>query len=97
VYLSTGRFTTGEESEEGVQRQAQYSDELDAAAALLKSGRKVDYDEEELRRLKRELEMLKSVPRAAPWTALFRLFLPGLLFLGAIWLLNFLIRALGHR
>ena len=94
VYLSTGRFATGEETGQEVERQLRYSKELDDIGAVIRAGNQIEYDEDELTRLKKELAVMRSVPIAAVWGVVFRTFLPGLLFVTGVWLLYLLLRFL---
>ena len=94
VYLSTSRYVTGEETEDEIRNQREYSKELDGIADRLSRGDRIEYDEEELARLKENLDLMRSVPRAAVWGAVFRTFLPGFLFVAAIWLLYVLLQFL---
>ncbi len=83
VYLSTGRYYSGSETEGEAAEQARYSTELDHIAELLESGHEIEYDADELARLREQLRLVRSVPRIAVWGAVFRLFLPAFV-LGAI-------------
>jgi hypothetical protein len=89
VYLSTGRFVTGSETDEEEERKAQYAAELDDLARALRSGKQVNYDPDELARLSAQYRLMKSVPRRAIWGAVFRTFLPAFA-LGAVLLLAIL-------
>ena len=69
VYLSVERFDDGDE-------RRRYRRELDALGERLRAGRSVAFDEAELGKLRERKRLVESVPAAAVWGAVFRLFLP---------------------
>jgi len=87
VYLSTSRYT-GDECEEALA----YSKKLDDLGRMLSSGGKIEYDESEIARLWSQLKLIRSIPRSAVWGALLRFLLPGLVFVGGLWVLYFVLR-----
>ncbi len=97
VYLSTSRYVSGEETEEEIEQQERYSKELDRLAQLLQSGQPIEYDKEEITRLQKNLELMRSVSGSQVWGAAFRLVLPGIIFLAALWLIYFLLRIWGRH
>jgi hypothetical protein len=90
VYLSTGRF----ESEDA---QSQYSIELDDIGARLRRGIRVQYDANELKRLDEQRHAVQSVTRSQVWSAVLRFFLPGIIGLVLLWLLNVFLAWLNNR
>jgi type VI protein secretion system component VasF len=87
VYLSTGRF-------ESPHRRAVYRAELAKTRQQIEDGQAPRFDEEELERLRQQRRLVAAVPGRAVLGALVRLFLPALLFLGALngllWLVRWL-------
>ena len=84
IYLSTERFAGLDDEPTG------WWSELGNLQRLLKSGEKIAYDEAELARIAATREAARGAPA---WIALFRFFLPGMLFVAALWLLVYLLRA----
>ncbi len=82
VYLSTGRY-------EDVDDQAKYEGELRRIGEALQNGESVSYDTTELERLTRQKELVEQF---SPWGPLLRLFLPAILFIGALVIVYLLIR-----
>ncbi len=87
VYLSTSRYTSDERK-----KALAYSKTLDGLGRMLSSGGKIEYDESEIARLWSQLKLIRSIPRSAAWGALLRFLLPGLVFLGGLWLLYLVLR-----
>ncbi len=87
VYLSVGRFACDD-----AEVQQAYREELQVIAGRIQSGKSVDYDAQELDRLRVQKEMVESVPAMAVWGAVFRLFLPALIFLAILGLVNVLLK-----
>ncbi len=86
VYLSLGRY----EDDADIRR---YEGELVLMGRALREGDKlIDYDPEELSRLRAQKQLLDSIPPSAVWGAVFRLFLPAVIFLGVLWFLVYLLR-----
>jgi hypothetical protein len=88
VYLSTSRYPLPEQKEE----RQQYAKQLDMYAEMIRRRQQIVFEEAELARLAANLVLMRSVPRAAVWGAVFRLFLPGVLFVAGVWLFYFLLR-----
>ena len=84
VYLSTGRCDDPDEA-------ARYVEELQQHAAALRAGQEVEYDEHELRRLRRQKHLVESVPMSAVLATLFRFFLPAILLLAGMFALGLLL------
>lgn len=84
VYLSTGRY-------DDERRQRRYREELKGYAARIERGEAIEYDPAEMQRLR---EQKAAVEAFSPARALFRIFLPGLLFLGALLVIWLALRAL---
>lgn len=74
VYLSTGRYDTEED-------QRAYEEELDAVGRAIRSGGSVTYDSAELERLRGQR---RAVENYAPWSVVWRLFLPAGLLIGGL-------------
>lgn len=85
VYLSTGRY------EKEVDR-TRYSNELDAIGRAIQEGGTIEFDQAELERLVAQKNAVDGIPLASVWSAVFRLFLPGILFVGSLFLIFLLIR-----
>ena len=85
IYLSTERFAGLDDEPAG------WWSELANLQLSLKSGEKIAYDEAELARIAAAREAARGAPA---WIALFRFFLPGILFVAAIWFLVWLLGAL---
>lgn len=94
VYLSTGRYVSGDETEEEADQQKRYSKELDRFGQMLENGQPIEYDDEEMARLQKNLDLMRSISRPRVWGALFRFAIPGMIFVGAIWLVYILLRLL---
>ncbi len=56
-------------------------------AETIRNGGALTYDSHDLERLRKQYELIASVPRSAVWGALFRFFLPSILFLGGLFLI----------
>ena len=69
VYLSVERF------EDGTERR-RYRKELDEIARRMRAGESPEFDEAELKRLRKQKRLVESVPASAVWGAVFRFFLP---------------------
>jgi hypothetical protein len=87
VYLSLGRF-------EDPERQQQYANELDELATEIQRGARPAFDQVELERLVKQKAEFESIPPSAPWTALFRFFLPAIGLLAVLYAILFLLRTL---
>lgn len=74
VYLSLGRYDTPNE-------QSGYALELVALAERLRRGEEIEYDGDDLRRLQKQKGEVEHVSYAGVAYLLFRIFIPGLLFL----------------
>ena len=85
VYLSVGRYDDPAEQE-------RYSQELVLVKRAIREGGTINYELAELQRLRDQLHSVRSVSSAAIFGALFRLFLPAILFLAALYLLLYIIR-----
>jgi hypothetical protein len=92
MYLSTGRFVTGEETEEEYESQKTYSIELDDIAEQIKNGRSVEYDQNELTRLQEQLSLVRSIPFTTVRGAVVRIFLPAFVLLGVLLLIISILR-----
>jgi len=68
---------------------------LEQASATLRSGGTVQYDADELQRLSERLRDFRSVSSRQVWATLLRFFLPGILFLAALFGLLYLLRSGG--
>lgn len=86
VYLSTGRYEDPDD-------QSRYEIELRRIAEAIKNGRNVEYDAAELERLRQQEQ---AVEHFSPWGPLFRLFLPAILFIGALVVVYLVLRQLHH-
>ena len=82
VYLSTGRFDQHPEQEA-------YVRSLRIFATSIQAGEFISYDAAELDRLKRQRAQVEEF---SPWGPLLRLFLPAMLFIGALVVVYFLLR-----
>ena len=90
VYLSEGRF------EDELKRE-NYRDELNLIArAIREGGEDVDFDKNELERLRVQKESVGSVTNQMLAGALFRFLGPGLLFIGILFGLLFLLKRLNR-
>jgi hypothetical protein len=82
VYLSVERLDDSSE-------QARLSEELAVMQEDIRAGRTIEFEPAELERLAKQLRLVRTIPAAAPWNALLRLFGPGVLILavlgGAVW------------
>ncbi len=87
VYLSLGRYEEGEERRE-------YAIQLNALADTIRSGKALEYDETELLRLQRQEKVVRAIGHGDIGRALFRVLLPGLLFLLVLVGVLILLRAL---
>ncbi len=89
VYLSTARFDAPDD------RRA-WGAALDAVGARIEAGTPPEFDAGELRRLRAQRDAVRRAPASAVWGAVFRLFLPALVFLatlfGAVLLLRSCVR-----
>jgi len=85
VYLSVGRY------EEEVDR-TRYANELDAIGQTIRDGVIIEYDQAELERLLAQKKAFDRIPMTSVWSAVFRFFLPGFLFIGTLFFLFLLIR-----
>ena len=85
VYLSSGRYEDEEE-------RARYMEELDGIGALIRNGRPPSFDLQELKRLQQQKRDVESVSWLSVFYALFRIFLPGIIFLAILYGLILLLR-----
>ena len=86
VYLSLDRY-------EGDDDRRRYEGELVLMGrALREGGELIDYEPAELSRLRAQKQLVDSIPPRAVWDAVFRLFLPAVIFLGILWLVVYLLR-----
>ena len=85
MYLSLGRY----ENDDDIRR---YEGELVLMGRALREGDElIDYDPEELSRLRAQKQRVDSIPLTAVWGAVFRFFLPAIIFLGVLWFLIYLL------
>jgi hypothetical protein len=87
VYLSTRRF-------EEPERTREYSIQLEEFSERLRNGLTIDFEPAELARLTAQHELVKSIPLSAAAGVLFRLFLPGIVFLVSLFTMGAIIRRL---
>jgi hypothetical protein len=87
VYLSLGRFEDADD-------RKNYGDELEELATRIKTHASIDFDAADLRRLEEQRGLVRSTSPKQAWLAIFRFFLPAILFLLALALLVFLLKAL---
>jgi len=86
VYLSVGRY----EDEEDRQR---YLEELRLMGRTLREGDEmIEYDPLELNRLEKQRRVIDAIPTSAPWGAVLRFLLPGIILLAILWFAIFLLR-----
>jgi len=71
VYLSVERFEDGDD-------RRRYSKELDDLAVRIRAGESPAFDPAVLNRLRKQKQLVESVPASAVWGAVFRLFLPAI-------------------
>jgi hypothetical protein len=88
VYLSVLRYDDEED-------RNTYKTTLDELASKLRADGEIEFDEDELARLRQRLKGFQSVSSRQVWGAVFRFFLPGLFFLGGLLLLLYFVRATG--
>ncbi len=74
VYLSVERFDDAD-------RRKTYQLELTALAESIRRGDRIAFDEADLPRLRRQKDLVESVPSSAVWSAVVRLFLPAVVVL----------------
>ena len=65
-------------------KKERYVEDLERHAAAIRAGQEVEYDEDELARLRRQKHLVESVPMSAVLGMLFRTFLPGILLLAGM-------------
>ena len=88
VYLSAGRFDDERAADA-------YRRELDSLGAVLRAGKTIAFDPDELMRLRMQKAAVGGIPPSAVWEAiLLKLFLPAALFVGALLGLGYLLRSL---
>ncbi len=87
VYLSVGRFDDAD-------RSTVYEAELEALAGVIRAGQPLEFDPEELARLREQKRVVESIPMAAVWGAVFRFLLPGFALLAVLVLIALLLRTL---
>lgn len=85
VYCSTGRFQDPDD-------QDRYEVELEKIANKLKSGKAIKYNDQELERLAHQQKDIGSVPASAVWSAVFRFFVPGVIFLAVLYFLLWMLK-----
>jgi hypothetical protein len=90
VYLSEGRFEDPDEQE-------RYRTELQHMAEELSAGHPIIFEPDELRRLLEQKRLVESIRPAAAFKALFKYFLPVILFVVVLWGLVFTVRYLHRR
>ena len=85
VYCSTGRFDDDDDRSEA------YIDQLLKMQKALRQGESIEYDQADLERLKEQEMLIDGLASAKVWGAVFRFFLPAILFLAVIYLLVFIL------
>ena len=80
VYCSTRRYQDHD-------AQKEYELELERISAERRTGKAIGYDDRELDRLERQQKDVDEVPASAVWGTVFRLFLPGIIFLVLLYLI----------
>lgn len=84
IIMSISRYDDGDE-------RKRYAKELEDLSGALRRGEEPRYDEAELSRLLEEKKVLEQVPMRSVWGAVLRTFLPGVLFVVALFLLYVLL------
>ena len=85
VYCSTGRFDGDEVRSEA------YRDELCRMQKELRQGEEIEYDATDLKRLKEQGTLIDELATARVWGAVFRFFLPAIIFLAVIYTLLYIL------
>lgn len=87
VYLSSGRFEDPERSKE-------YESALSLLGRAIREGELIDYETDDIERLRTQKNLIDSIPASTPWIAVVRLFAPGILSLAVLFGILWLLRAL---
>lgn len=87
VYMSIGRYETQIDKD-------RYHLELEKMAQEIRKGTRIDYDKKELNRLLHQKQIVDSISLFTVVKTAFRIFLPGILFLGLLVAVYFLFRLL---
>jgi hypothetical protein len=80
VYLSTGRF---EEPSE----QTRYADDLDRISTEIRSGKQIDFEPDELKRLLLQKRVVESIRPHHLLLFLARFFAPAIVMIAVLWLI----------